>query len=59
MIRFVVWKDKAGGVVGEVRGISYRGKNKKQSPQIGVKISPSWPKTLMVGKERNEDVRHT
>ena len=59
MIRFGVGKDKAGGVVGEVGGISYREKNQKQSPQTGVKISPSWPKTLMVGKERNEVVRHT
>lgn len=58
MIRSVVWEDKAGGVVGEVTGISYREKNEKQSPWIGVKILLARPKTLMVVKERNEHVRN-
>lgn len=34
MIRFGVGKDKAGGVVGEVRGISYREKIRSNRPQI-------------------------
>lgn len=43
----------------EVRGINYRENNWEQLPWIGVKFLLASPKTLMVGKEGQGNVRNT